>query len=311
MGWLGNRKVKKLLELRARQALTEQAAEEALRAVGQAGADALLIGVAHSSREARTVAIKVLGGLRDERAVTPLMQALGDEDDLVVERAVTALGELNASLAAPALAEVVLSRAEPLKACAANALAAIGEPAVQPLIDGLAKDDAEGRQHAVATLGKLGDPRAIPSLVRRLWDKKKDVRSAAGAALRSLGWTASKSEDQAWFDMATENWYHCISLGAAALAPLCQAVEDEDYHIRVAVLVALRDKGFQADQASVKRLEDAVRRAMREEGSRSAQYVASVGENAVRMHMKAVLDKLTGGKQAPGGAAPISIRPPR
>jgi hypothetical protein len=238
------------------------------------------------------------------------MQALGAEDDAVAERAATALGELKAAQAAPALMDVILTRAEPLKACAATALGAIGAPAVQPLLDGLVQEDAAGRHHTVAALGSIGDARAIPSLVRRLWDKKKDVRSAAAAALRGLGWTASKDEDQAWFDMATENWYHCLSLGAAALAPLCQAVEDEDYHIRVAVLVALRDKGFQADAASARRLEDTVRRAMREEGSRSAQYAATVGENAVRLHMQAVLDKLTGGKSGPPSLRPPSLRPP-
>jgi HEAT repeat protein len=296
MGWFANRKVTKILELRAQQALTEQAAEQALRAVGEGGVDALLLGVAHPSRDARLAAIKVLGGLRDARAVGPLIGALADEDGTVVEWAATALGELKAPEAAAALVEVIQSRPEQLKACAAEAVVAVGAAAVQPLIDALAKDDAEGRPQLVVALGRLGDASAIPTLVRRLWDKRRDVRSAAAVALRAVGWTASKPEDQAWYDMAGENWHHCISLGAAALAPLCQALDDEDYHVRIAVLVALRDKEFPADPASVRRLGDTVMLAMRQEGSRTAQYAASIGENGVRMHMKAVVEKLTRGK---------------
>jgi len=253
MGWFANRKVNKILELRARQGMTEQAAEDALRAIGEEAVEPLVVGLGHGSRDVKMTAIKVLGQLKARPAIEPLLQALADPDDALVDAAALALGAIQDGKAAAPLVAVILAREEPLKAQAAGALEALGGPAVQPILDALAKDDAPGRQHLIATLGKLGDRQAIPALVRRLWDKHKDVRAAATVALRQLGWTAAKPEEQAWWDMATGNWYHCISLGAAALAPLCQAIEDDDYHVRVAVLVALKDKGLQGDRAMVSR----------------------------------------------------------
>ena len=68
---------------------------------------------------------------------------------------------------------------------AADALAMIGEPAVEPLIAALEKKDANLRQLAAWALGQIGDTRAVEPLIPVLSSRYHD-RAATRKALRAI-----------------------------------------------------------------------------------------------------------------------------
>lgn len=70
--------------------------------------------------------------------------------------------------------------------CAAGSLAALGSPALEPLLAVLA-DSAFNRLQMCEILGRLGDARAVSPLVPLLGDLDPRVREAAGEALEKVG----------------------------------------------------------------------------------------------------------------------------
>ena len=87
-----------------------------------------------------------------------------------------ALGQLMSLLGEPALHK-------PL----ADSLVAIGPAAVVPLIDRLQSAAPSARSAAADLLGRLGDRRALPALLRALDDADAEVAATAAAALGALG----------------------------------------------------------------------------------------------------------------------------
>ena len=67
---------------------------------------------------------------------------------------------------------------------AARLLVALGGPAVDPLIDAIARRDT--RVLAARSLGAIGDPRARRPLQRLLQDGDRRVRAAAARALQTV-----------------------------------------------------------------------------------------------------------------------------
>ncbi|MHC4314879.1 MAG: HEAT repeat domain-containing protein, partial [Planctomycetota bacterium] len=70
---------------------------------------------------------------------------------------------------------------------AMGALAKIGEPAVNPLIEALKDSDAFVRVHAARALERVQDKRAVEPLCEVLKDADENVRSAAAIALGQIG----------------------------------------------------------------------------------------------------------------------------
>lgn len=91
---------------------------------------------------------------------------------------------------------------------AIRAVAAMGAPAVPPLIEALNDDEWHVRQRAVETLGEIGDPRAVAPLLAMLKDTEWYVRRAAIQALDDLG------------------------AGRPAVLPLIEALKDEEARVR-------------------------------------------------------------------------------
>jgi HEAT repeat protein len=136
----------------------------------------------------------------------------------------------------------------------------------------LATRDAssEVREAAAAVLGRMGDPQACGALSLLLNDPKATVRTAAGTALKNLGWTPATPEEKAVFEVASGNARGAAFAGQAgvkalvtdlkhdtsfkrraaaealqevndprALQPLLVAVQDEDPTVRVSAIHAL------------------------------------------------------------------------
>ena len=117
-----------------------------------------------------------------------LISALGDEQDIVAERAEALLVRLG-----PASIEALIGElaggANPHRAAAL-----IGEiqdaRAVRPLVAALSHPDARVRSQCCSALGKLRDPVTVEPLLEATRDSEHEVRVLAGAALDRMGTAA-------------------------------------------------------------------------------------------------------------------------
>ncbi|OHB85418.1 MAG: hypothetical protein A3J73_07260 [Planctomycetes bacterium RIFCSPHIGHO2_02_FULL_38_41] len=156
------------------------------------------------NRNRREEAAKALGEIGDSRAVQPLIALLKDEKD-----------------------ENVVGKAE-------LALCKLGKPAVEPLIAALkdANSPSRVRYVAASALGRIGDIRALDTLIAALKDADSCVREGAALALSFL-------------------------VDRRALEPLVAALKDVDDFVRINAAMALGEiKDRQALEPLVTALKD-------------------------------------------------------
>jgi HEAT repeat protein len=128
------------------------------------------------------------GADASEALLELLIGALGDERDIVVERAAELLVRLSPESVEPLVSELT-SGQNPAEA--AHVLGRLGEPrTLRPLMEALQHGDARVRQESAGALGELRDPAAIEPLLQATHDSDRRVRAQAGAALDRLGSTA-------------------------------------------------------------------------------------------------------------------------
>ena len=196
-----------------------------LKKIGTHCTDALLQALQEGGDELRKEAARVLGDIKDLRAVPFLVKALGDPDEKVRGRAANALekiGEpaveaLQAALSSDdpnirALAASILTKmglkpselvsaeeglsVERLEGARARELilegkweevATLGENAVEALLEAVEDRDPEVRRGAAWALGVIRNPRVVDALVSLLGDEDGSVRSGAAWALGVIG----------------------------------------------------------------------------------------------------------------------------
>jgi hypothetical protein len=134
----------------------ESAATSALVEIGEPVVEPLIFILQDKNEDVflRMKVIAVLAGIKDERAIQPMIRVLKEEPELQAD-----LG---------------------------YHLGLMGEPAVEPLIQLLDDDDPEVRVRAAEALGRLGDDRAIGALTDALSDKDETVRVFAKTGLESI-----------------------------------------------------------------------------------------------------------------------------
>jgi HEAT repeat protein len=155
-----------------------------------------------SNADVRAKAAQRLGSGKQKKAVPSLLKLLEDESPQVRIAVIDALGAIGHPASVEPLVfalsnhhKIAKSRsqrssheAETMEHGAlTKALAAIGQPAVSPLLKALESEDKEGRRLAAQVLGWIRDPRAVEPLMRKLEDNRSDVRQAAALALGTIG----------------------------------------------------------------------------------------------------------------------------
>jgi len=163
-------------------------AAAALVAIGTEAFTPLIMSARAPQWIARRNAVWALGSLRDRRAISPALMALGDREPPVRRVAAWALGALDADDAIAALIDALKDQDADVRAQVAWALGAIGDRrAVDGLIAAL-KDSAEHvRSQAAWALGALRDQRASGPLAALLKDTSPRVRKQAAWALGVIG----------------------------------------------------------------------------------------------------------------------------
>jgi HEAT repeat protein len=127
---------------------------------------------------------------------------------------------------------------------AAEALAKIGPPAVEPLITALSHPNDDVRWKAAIALGEIGDVRATDPLIDLLKDSDRFIKGRAAYALGKIGSpavvpliTALETGD------GSLRWGAVIALGKIrderAIRPLIQALGDRYENVRSEAIAAL------------------------------------------------------------------------
>ena len=129
-----------------------EAAQGSLAQIGSPAVEPLI--KALREYQVRTFVIEILGKIKDERVLDPLMAQLRNEE---------------------------------FKDAATKALVEVGLPAVERLMAVINDKDKNVRKHAVIALGEIGIPEAVGPLIEATKDEDWSVRIAAIAGLDSIG----------------------------------------------------------------------------------------------------------------------------
>ena len=120
-----------------------------------AAADAALLDLSDTHWLNRKHAVEVLGELRLETAVKPLVEALNDDVGDVRQRAYEALIKIGA----PSVPEVIpylVNEEDELRQSATEILRKIGKPAVEPLAQALGEADEKLQKRIMKVLDRMG-----------------------------------------------------------------------------------------------------------------------------------------------------------
>ena len=191
-------------------------AAEALSKIGAPSVEALIGALRHPDDDVRWKAVIALGEIGDPRAIGSLISLLCDEDRFVKSHAALALGTIGEPAVNPLLralregdgnlrwgAAIALGKIrdpraiEPLiraladkyenvRAESASSLAAMGKPALGPLLRFLKFSDGPVRLEVVTVLGELHDTDAIHPLVQMLENADDDERKEIADALDAI-----------------------------------------------------------------------------------------------------------------------------
>jgi HEAT repeat protein len=145
-----------------------------------------------------------------------------------------------------------------VRAIAAATLGNIGDAkAVDPLIEALKDADDDVRERAAEALGKIGDAKAVDPLIEALKDASGEVRWRAARALVEIG--DAKAVDPLIEALHDEYWlvrhYAAEGLGKfgdpKAIKPLIRAMKDEHWSVRHAqVTIAHALSNFEDSQVA-------------------------------------------------------------
>lgn len=178
-------------------------------------------------------------------AVDPLIRALRGDDDRIRSEAAATLGEIGLPAAVGPLVDALASSA--VAPAAADALVAIGKPAVLPVLALLERETGAVRETAVEVLGRLGAPEAVPAIVGlarsggdRLHRKAVDALVGIGAPAVDALIPLLGEEGDGYAGAAAA----LTAIGNVSVPPLIGALEDENARTRMGAALVLKRLGW-------------------------------------------------------------------
>jgi hypothetical protein len=191
----------------------QTSAAQALGSLGHEGINRLILALKDKDRDVRLGIIEALSGIRDPRAVPPLIELLNDTSSEVRWETTIALGEIGGPDVISPLKNALRDPDKYVRYGAASALLKTGwnpvsdeerafyyvgmqewqkvkdcgPAAISALSLVLQDQDSSVRMEAIEVLGLIGDKKAIPALMQSLRDGNADVRWKAVLASPKCG----------------------------------------------------------------------------------------------------------------------------
>lgn len=165
-------------------------AEEVVLALGEFGQlaiDALTTKYDEGDPDTRWWSLRALAEFDSPKAINYLRSGLKDEDEAVRHCAALGLRQQPDPQSVPQLAKLLSSEDRMLARLAADALAAIGEPATSTLLKIMENGDQPARLEAVRALAALGDYDSVPTLFALLDDESAIIEYWADQGLENMG----------------------------------------------------------------------------------------------------------------------------
>ena len=183
-------------------------------------------------------------GLKDERVLTPLINALTDENNSIKIAAANVLGELGAEEAVKPLIVALQNYDAPVQIAAAKALGKLGDAgAIEPLVKKLGvadEEDSSLRETVSEVLVQFGEP-AVTPLIERLGEKAQ-VRESAARVLGELGeWEIAQAVMGALAGRQDARQKLVDLQDERLIPPLINALKDKS--VQVAAVMALGKLG--------------------------------------------------------------------
>jgi HEAT repeat protein len=195
-----------------------------------------------------------------EPAVLPLLDCLKSENKDKIKTASRILGDIKDKRAVKSLSGLLDNADYNIRANACASLGKIGDSTVLDNIIFLLEDSVEVvRKSAAVSLGKLNDPRAIDVLIKSFKDKHYSVRMTASISLVKLGKPAVEPLLKVLNDPDDNTRYLAIeSLGKIkdkrAVPYLLKKLKSEDWAERAFTIEALGTIGDSKGIKAVKKL---------------------------------------------------------
>jgi len=143
--------------------------------------------LSNSDYNIRANACASLGKIGDTTVLNEVMSLLNDSVEVVRKSAAVSLGDLNNSRAIDALIRTLKDRHFSVRMTASNSLVKLGKPAVEPLLSVLKDGNDDVRYLAIESLGKIKDIRVVPYLIEKLKSEDWAERGFAVEALIDIG----------------------------------------------------------------------------------------------------------------------------
>jgi HEAT repeat protein len=247
-----------------------EGAAEVLHKMGTPAVTPMIKALMHAKENGRRAVAEVLGKLKEPTAAPALVDLLEDPSaavrtaaanslaaigwkpnspEEIVQQAI-AIGDFSKAVEAgaagvPLLMGVLKSASGREWEGVAHALADIGTPAAEPLLDLVKTGEAAPKSRALHVLGMIGGDSAVAAMTAVIQDPDPSVRESAVTALWNIGGpkavegliVALKDEDRLIVTRATR------ALGelgdASAVSPLAALINAEDDGIRAEAVLAL------------------------------------------------------------------------
>jgi HEAT repeat protein len=109
-------------------------------------------------------------------------------------------------------------------------LVKIGAPAVPMLLEffQITRSQWKDCLFVVEALGRIGDARAVPALLKLVMESDRDVRKSAAEALGKIGWQPQTSEEKIFFYFALQQEDKLMKFGGQLAPNLLSVASDED-----------------------------------------------------------------------------------
>ncbi|MBU7023628.1 MAG: HEAT repeat domain-containing protein [Theionarchaea archaeon] len=212
----------------------------------------LIEALTHTDKQVRERAARTLSSFKDKRAVTPLINALQDDYFRVRIQAARSLGKIGDERAiAPLIQLFNEKRKFPpfISEAASFALSEIGEAAIPPLIEVL-KDNVSAltpKYQSTEALKRIGAP-AIPHIMKAMKDRSWKIGWGAIALGKIGDRRAVEPLIRALEDEDREIRFRAPEVlqnfqDTRAILPLIRLLEDEDHQVQGRVALALQKMG--------------------------------------------------------------------